>query len=58
VPLHPRRPDPLLQKARVVHDQDGVPVTEVVDHVLTHIGEHLIGIAAIASSRGMSWVTS
>jgi len=44
LPLHPCRPRALLQEARVVHDQDGARVAEVVDHVLTHVVEHFVSV--------------
>ncbi|CAL9361122.1 hypothetical protein SUDANB145_00668 [Streptomyces sp. enrichment culture] len=43
-----------LQEARVVHDQHSVGVTEVVDHVPTHVVEYLVGVPPRIQARADS----
>jgi hypothetical protein len=44
LPLHPCRAGALLQETGVVHDQDRLGITEVLDHVTAHVVENLIGV--------------
>ena len=50
LPLDPGRADALLQEARVVHDQHRAGVTEVLDDVVTHVVQDVIGVPVASGS--------
>lgn len=58
LPLHAGRTDTLLQESGVIDDQNRIPVAEVLDDVVPHIIEDLIGVPLDPVQQPMDTVRS